>query len=273
MDAAECSTLVRGEGREMLVETTRPEDGIAVLRLNNPPLNLVTLEMTRQLGEALAGLAADPGVRAVVLAGAGERAFCAGSDVREFPGLRERVVAAKLRRENEVWDRLEDLPQPTVAAIHGWALGGGLELALCCDLRVMDDNARIGLPEIHLGVIPGSGGPIRLVRLIGQSRAKPLVYFGDPITAQEAERLGLVHRVVPRGQAVAAALDLARRLAAQPGQALRASKRLMSIADEAPRDAATVFALEQSDRIFRTNDVVEGVTAFLEKRPPRFRHQ
>jgi enoyl-CoA hydratase/carnithine racemase len=257
----------------MLVELTRPEDGIAVLRLNNPPLNLVTLEMTRQLGDALATLADDPAVRAVVLAGAGERAFCAGSDVREFPTLRERVVAAKLRLENEVWARLEDLPQPTIAAIHGWALGGGLELALCCDLRVTDDDARIGLPEIRLGVLPGSGGPIRLVRLIGQSRAKPLVYFGDPITAQEAEQLGLVHRVVPRGQAMAASLDLARRLAAQPAQALRASKRLMHVAGEAAHDTAIAFALEQSYRIFRTDDVLEGVTAFLEKRPPRFRHK
>jgi enoyl-CoA hydratase len=168
----------------MLVELIRPEDGIAVLRLNNPPLNLVTLEMTRQLGEALSTLADDRGVRAIVLAGAGERAFCVGSDVREFPMLRDRVVATKLHRENEVWNRLEDLPQPAVAAIHGWALGGGLELALCCDLRVMEEDARIGLPEIRLGVFPGSGGPIRLVRLIGQSRAKPVVYFGDPITAQ-----------------------------------------------------------------------------------------
>ncbi len=257
----------------MLVELARPEDGIAVIRLNNPPLNLVTREMTRQLGEALTALADDATLRAVVLAGAGERGFCAGSDVREFSAIREQVVAAKLRRENDVWSRLEDLPQPTVAAVHGWALGGGLELALCCDLRVMDEDARIGLPEIHLGVFPGSGGPIRLVRLIGQSRAKALVYFGDPITAGDAERLGLVHRVVPRGQAIAAAVELARRLAGQPALALQAGKRLMHVAGETSRDTAIAFALEQSDRIFRTGDMLEGVTAFLEKRAPRFQHR
>lgn len=257
----------------MLVELTRPEDGVALVRLNNPPLNLVTLEMTRQLGDALAAIAEDPTVRAVVLTGAGERGFCAGSDVREFPALRERAVETKLRRENDVWTRLEDLPQPTIAALHGWALGGGFELALCCDLRVMDDDARIGLPEIRLGVFPGSGGPIRLVRLLGQSRAKALVYFGDPVTARDAERLGLVHQVVPSGRAAAAAFDLARRLAAQPAQAIQASKRVMRIADAAPRDTALAFALEQSDRIFRTDDMVEGVAAFLEKRPPRFRHR
>jgi len=257
----------------MLVELARPEDGIALLRLNNPPLNPVTVEMTRQLGEALAALADDSTVRAVVLAGAGDRGFCAGSDVREFPALRERAVEAKLGRENDVWTRLEELPQPTVAAIHGWALGGGFELALCCDLRVTDDDATLGLPEIRLGVFPGSGGPIRLVRLIGQSRAKALVYLGDPITAREAERLGLVHRVVPRGQAAHAALDLARRLAAQPAQAIQASKRVMRAADSLPRDAAIAFALEESGRIFRTDDMMEGVAAFLEKRPPRFRHR
>lgn len=262
-----------GWSEQMLVELTRPEDGVAMLRLNNPPLNLVTLEMTRQLGEALATLADDTAVRAIVLTGAGERGFCAGSDVREFPALREHAVAAKLRRENDVWTRMEDLPQPTVAAIHGWALGGGFELALCCDLRVMDDDARLGLPEIRLGVFPGSGGPIRLVRLIGQSRAKALVYFGDPITAQDAEHLGLVHRVVPKGQATAAALDLACRLAAQPAQAMQASKRVMHVANTATRDTALAFALEQSDRVFRTDDMAEGVAAFLEKRLPRFRHR
>ena len=256
----------------MLVELERPEDGIAVLRLNNPPLNLVTLEMTRQLDDALGALADDRRVRAVVVAGAGERAFCVGSDVREFPMVRDRVVATKLHRENEVWNRLEDLPQPTVAAIQGWALGGGLELALCCDLRVMEEDAWIGLPEIRLGVFPGSGGPIRLVRLVGQSRAKPVVYFGDPIAAQDAAHLGLIHRVVPRGQAMAGAMDLARRLAGQPALAIQASKRLMGVAAEADRDTAVGFALEQSHRIFQTDDMLEGVTAFLEKRTPRFRH-
>jgi enoyl-CoA hydratase/carnithine racemase len=162
----------------MLVELSRPADGVAVLELNNPPLNLVTLELTRRLGGHLRALAADQSVRAVIVAGAGERAFCAGSDVREFGQVRERVVDAKLRRENAVWTQLEDLPQPTIAAIDGWALGGGFELALCCDLRVMAENARAGLPELSLGVFPGTGGPLRLARLVGESRAKGLLYLG-----------------------------------------------------------------------------------------------
>ena len=137
---------------------------------------------------------------------------------------------------------------------------------------VMEEDARIGLPEIRLGVFPGSGGPIRLVRLVGQSRAKPVVYFGDPIAAQDAAHLGLIHRVVPRGQAMAGAMDLARRLAGQPALAIQAGKRLMGVAAEADRDTAVGFALEQSHRIFQTDDMLEGVTAFLEKRTPRFRH-
>jgi enoyl-CoA hydratase len=256
----------------MLVRLSRPEDGIAVLELNNPPLNLVTLELTRQLGKALDALAADGSVRAVVVAGAGEKAFCAGSDVREFPRVRDRVVEMKLRRENAVWTQLEDLPQPTVAAIEGWALGGGFELALCCDLRVLAEDARIGLPEIRLGVFPGTGGPLRLRRLIGESRAKALLYLGDTVPAGAAAAVGIACRVVPRGQARAAALDLARRLAASPAAALQACKQAVRAAEPpAGRDAALQEALELSDRVFRSDDMLEGVAAFLEKRPARFR--
>jgi enoyl-CoA hydratase len=256
----------------MLVEVSRPEEAVAVLRLNNPPLNLVTLELTAELGSALRDLAADGSVRAVVVTGAGERAFCAGSDVREFPRVGADVVELKLRRENEVWTLLEDLPQPTVAAIHGFALGGGLELALCCDLRVADEHAQLGLPEIHLGIFPGTGGPLRLTRLIGAARAKELVYLGDPIGAPEARDLGLVHRLVPSHQALPAAIDLARRLAAQPARALQAAKRVIRAAVERGREGALAVALDESREVFRSSDMLEGVAAFLEKRPPRYRH-
>lgn len=257
----------------MLVVPSKPAEGVALVELNNPPLNLVTLELTRRLGETLEALAADRAVRAVVVAGAGAKAFCAGSDVREFPDVRDQVVAAKLRRENAVWTQLEDLPQPVIAAIEGWALGGGFELALCCDLRILSEDARVGLPEIHLGVIPGTGGPLRLTRLIGESRAKSLLYLGEQISAAEAHALGIAHRVVPRGEARAAAVDLARRLAALPAEALRACKRAVRAAETLGRDAALEYALELSGRVFRSEDVLEGVAAFLEKRPPRFRHR
>jgi len=257
----------------MLVNVSRPDDGVALVELNNPPLNLVTLDLTRQLGETLDALAADDAVRAVIVAGSGDRAFCAGSDIREFPQVRDRVVDAKLRRENAVWTQLEDLPQPTIAAIEGSALGGGFELALCCDLRILSEHARVGLPEIHLAVIPGTGGPLRLSRLIGESRAKSWLYLGEACSAANAHALGIAHQVVPRGQARAAALDLARRLAEAPAGALQGCKRAVRAADHLDRDAALEYALELSDRVFRSEDVLEGVAAFLEKRPARFRHR
>lgn len=257
----------------MLVETLRPEEGVAVVRLNNPPLNLVTRELTRQLEQALVAIASDTAIRAVVVTGAGDRAFCAGSDIHEFGEVRENVIAEKLQRENAVWTQLEDLPQPTVAAIHAPALGGGFELALCCDLRVLDDGARVGLPEIRLGVFPGTGGPLRLTRLVGEARAKALIYFGDSIAAEEARALGLVNHVVPHGRTQEAALGLARRLAAQPAQAVQAAKRSVRAASEMGRAAALEHALHLSEHVFRTEDMLEGVAAFLEKRPPEFRHR
>lgn len=257
----------------MLVGLSRPGDGVAVVELNNPPLNLVTLDLTRQLGEVLDAVASDGSVRAVIVAGGGGRAFCAGSDVREFAPVRDRVVEAKLRRENAVWTQLEDLPQPTIAAIEGWALGGGLELALCCDLRVIAEDARVGLPEVHLGVFPGTGGPLRLARLIGESRAKSLLYLGDTLAAADALALGIAYQTVPRGEARTAALALARRLADAPAQAVQACKRAVRAAGDMERDAALEYALELSGRVFRSEDVLEGASAFLEKRPPRFRHR
>lgn len=143
-----------------LVLLERYNDGVAVLTVNNPPLNLFTLAMTRAFDWRLREIAVDPGIRAVVLTGSGTKAFGAGSDIKEFKEMFEsgQVIDRKLRYENEVFTRLEDLPQPTVAAIRGVALGGGLELALCCDLRVAGQSSRLGLPEVKLGVFPGSGG-------------------------------------------------------------------------------------------------------------------
>ncbi len=178
----------------------RVEDGVAVLTLNNPPLNLVTLELTRQLDRALDRLASDPEARALVLTGAGERAFCAGSDIREFPKVADDVIGKKLAAENRAYSKVDDFPKPTIAAIAGLAYGGGLELAVCCDLLVVEANARLALPEIKLGVFPGSGGTVRVTRRIGEGRAKEMMYFGDPIEPQTALAWGLVNRVVPVGR-------------------------------------------------------------------------
>lgn len=245
-------------------------DAVAELELRNPPLNLVTVELTRQLREALKQLAASSEVRAVVVSGSGTRAFCAGSDVSEFTALHGRASEGKLLLEKLVYRQLADLPVPTIAAIEGNALGGGLELALCCDLRVASTTARFGMPEVGLGVIPGSGGTQRLPRIIGQARAKELILVGDLIDATEADRIGLVNRVVDEGKAHPTARALADRIATRGPVAVREAKRLLDLAVEAQLDAGLAAELDASERVFAGEDVLEGAKAFFEKRPPDF---
>ncbi|MEO8511350.1 MAG: enoyl-CoA hydratase-related protein [Chloroflexota bacterium] len=243
---------------------------VAELTLDNPPLNLVTAELTSELGAALRRVAADPRVRVLVVTGAGDRAFCAGSHVGEFEGLRGRVGEGKLLLEKAVYRQLADLAVPTIAAIEGAALGGGLELALCCDLRVASERATLGMPEVRLGVIPGSGGTQRLPRVVGPARAKELILSGEILDAATAERYGLVNRVVPTGGAMTAARELAATIAQRGPFAVREAKRLIDIALETELDAGLAAELDASERVFSSNDMIEGATAFFEKRPPEF---
>jgi enoyl-CoA hydratase len=248
------------------------EDGVAILTLNNPPLNVTTLEMTRALDALVSRLAADPAVRVLVLTGSGSRAFCAGSDIKEFPAVADAVVAKKLGRENAVFSRIAEFPKPTIAALNGLAFGGGLELAVCCDLIVAEAGTKVALPEIKLGVFPGSGGTIRVTRRIGEGRAKELMFFGEPIAAETALAWGLVNRVVPRGEALKTAVTLAHELAAGPAEALRLCKRSIGMAFDRPERDAVEATLALSERAFATADCAEGVRAFFAKEPPRFRH-
>jgi enoyl-CoA hydratase len=243
-------------------------DGVMQVVLNNPPLNLVTLALSERLLEVTGDLEHDE-VRVVVLAGAGGT-FCAGADIKEFASVRDRVVEKKLARENEAFGGIEVLSKPTIAAIEGAALGGGCELALACDLRVMAEDARIGLPEVKLGVVPGSGGLYRLPRLIGPARSMELMYLGEPVGAHEAERIGLVNTVVPAGEALARAVSLAREIASRPREAVATIKRGVRQSPALSHEEAVQLTLELSDYVFRTEDAEEGYRAFLEKREPRF---
>jgi enoyl-CoA hydratase len=249
-------------------------DGVATLTLNNPPLNLVTLELTRQLSAILDRLAADPAVRALVLTGAGERAFCAGSDLTEFPSMMGPglVVPMKLAPENETYSKVDDFPKPTIAAIRGLAFGGGLELAVCCDLIVVEEGTRLCLPEIKLGVFPGSGGTVRVTRRIGEGRAKEMMFFGEPIEAETGLAWGLVNRIVPRGSSLAVAQEMAGRLAKLPSQALQLCKRAVDDSFDTTEDEAIARTLRLSDKAFGTADCSEGVRAFFAKETPRFSH-
>ena len=248
-------------------------DGIALLTLNEPPLNLVTRAMTAELEAALDRLAADPEARVMVVTGAGERAFCVGSDIAEFPDVADAVVEKKMRAETRTWSKLATFPKPTIAAIRGAALGGGLELAVCCDLLVAEEDSRLALPEVKLGVFPGAGGTYRVTRRIGAGRAKEMMFLGEPVDARRALEWGLVNRVVPRGEALNEAMALARTLAALPGQALQVCKEAIGFALDLPEDAALERGLELIERVFATDDCKEGVRAFFARETPRFTHR
>jgi enoyl-CoA hydratase len=243
---------------------------VAHLELVNPPLNLFTGELVLALREALRAIEAADDVRAVMVSGRGERAFSAGSHVGEFEDQAGEAGRDRHQLDQDVWRQLADLPMPTIAAIEGHCLGGGLELALCCDIRIASETAKLGLPEVKLAVIPGGGGTQRLPRVVGATRAKELILTGRVLTAREAETIGLVNRVVPAGGAVAAARELGSEIAARGPVAVREAKRLIDTALDRDIGAGLAAEFEASERIFATEDMVEGARAFFEKRDPDY---
>lgn len=247
------------------------EDGVAVLARDNPPLNLTTLELTRALHAELTRLAADDHVRVLILT-TGGRAFGAGSDIKEFDALIAAgdVVERKMAFENETFTMLADFPRPTIAALAGDAYGGGLELALCCDLVIAEAGVKVGFPEVKLGVLPGSGGAARAVRRIGQARVSEMILFGDPVGAETACAWGLVNAVVDKGQAMVVAQRWAARLAAGSAVALEACKQAIRDAVNAPVDVAIGRSLELTRQTYAAADIREGVRAFFAKEQPRF---
>jgi enoyl-CoA hydratase len=249
---------------EPLVLLDRRDDGVAVLRLNRPPLNPLSRALLGQLTTSATDLAGDPTVKAVVVTG-GDRAFAAGADIDEFGGPAEaRVVAAGFRAAG---DALGAIPRPVIAAISGYALGGGFELALACDLRIAADSARLGQPEILLGIIPGGGGTQRLTRLVGPARAKELCWSGRQVRADEALALGLVDRVVPAPELEAAALEWAGAFASGAVVAMGQIKR--AIDEGADLALATALDLEAECFVdcFVTEDAATGIASFKEHGP------
>jgi enoyl-CoA hydratase/carnithine racemase len=243
---------------------------VAVVELDNGPLNLVDVAAMEQLDAALDQVQADGKTRAVVLAATGDRAFCAGSDVKEFEGLHRRVAQGKLLYEKYVYRKLAEAALPTIAAIENDALGGGLELALCCDIRIAAVHARLGMPEVRLGVIPGSGGTQRLPAVVGPAHAKELIFTGELIDAGWAERIGLVNRVVETGRARLEALAMAETIAERGPLAVGEAKRLVEHSRDVEIDAGLAAELDASDRVFSSEDMLEGARAFFAKRPPDF---
>ena len=245
---------------------------VAQLRFNNPPLNLVSDEVLTELDAALAQLeAAEPGdVRAVVVTG-GELTFSAGSDVKAFESHTGAAGRPHFTREEAAFSRLARLPMPTIAAIEGNALGGGLELALACDIRVCSEKAKLGLPEVRLAVTPGAGGTQRLSRVVGSGRAKEMTLTGRILDAHEAERIGLVSRVVVAGEAVAVAREIGDEIAQRGPLAVREVKRLIDQSTELGIDDGIYAEIDASERVFSSEDMLEGAHAFFEKRTPVYR--
>jgi enoyl-CoA hydratase len=242
-----------------IVVTERPHEHVALVRLNRPKvLNALSNAVAAKLAEAFEALANDGVTRAIVLTG-DDRAFAAGADIAEFAAEGPRL---------EIWDRLWAIELPIVAAVRGLALGGGLELAMSCDLMVVADDARLGQPEINLGVMPGAGGTQRLTRAVGKALATEMVLLGRELSGREAELHGLANRAVPAERVLPVALDLAKRLARQAPVAVRAAKRAIASSFEQSLHAGLIDERRAFQDLLKTDDAREGVGAFLEKRRP-----
>ena len=255
---------------------TSTTGGIAIITLNNPPLNVVTVELTAALGRILDSFTTDASVRAVVLTGAGERAFCAGSDIKEvasFVGPEGRVLERKMIGENAIYSKLAGFKKPTIAALNGSALGGGLELAVCCDLLVAAENVKLSLPEVKIGVFPGAGGTVRVARRIGEGRAKEMMFLGEPIDAATALSWGLINRVAPAGKALEASIELAGQLADLATGAIGICKEAIRLGQNLAEGDAIEATLPLIEKAFEADEIQEGVRAFLAKEKPRFRRR
>jgi enoyl-CoA hydratase/carnithine racemase len=248
------------------------EDGaVATIQLHRPEKkNSLNSEMREELADVLHELARKSAIRALVIAGSDE-IFCAGADIGEMGGPASAEASYRHAREFQVlFDQVESLPQPVIAAVSGYALGGGCELALAADFRMASETARFGLPEIKIGAFPGGGGTQRLARLVGSAKAKEMILIGDPIGAEEARAIGLVMKVVSKNQHLAEAIVLANKLAALPRLALQASKMLINRSHDVDLATGLEFEARTFAAIAHTHDLAEGTQAFLEKRKPNF---
>ena len=260
------------DGKKLQYVSWMNEEGVTTVFLSNGPLNVLNSGVIADLIQCADEIRDNSSVRAVVITGSGERAFSAGGDIEEFPKILQGKDAKEFWRQNRVpMQKFAALPQPMIAAVNGLAYGGGAELTMVCDLRIASETAKFCLPEIKIGLFPDGGGTQRLPRLIGAARAKEMMFLGEPISAEEAFRIGLVNKVVPAGETLPVAQALGRRLAGMPAAALRFIKRAVDEGSE--MDLQEGLRLEGTlfDEVFETADAKEGIGAFLEKRKPRFK--
>ena len=246
-------------------------ENFAIVTIDNPPMNVLSNKVAEELCAAFAELEQADEVVSVILTGKGERAFMAGADIKEFPQMMNGENLEKPSKKGEVYQIIHSFPKPTIAYLNGHTLGGGLELALACDMRISSKDVQLGLPEVKLGLFPGGGGTQRLPRLIGEAKAKELMFTGSPITAGEALQLGIINQISENG------IEDAKRLAAKIGrhslQALKRIKQAVNEGNEKPLDEGLALESKLFKEMFETEDVKEGIQAFIEKRRPVFTHR
>jgi enoyl-CoA hydratase len=249
------------------------QESIAILTINRPQvLNTLDRATMLELSAAVDQLGHDDQVRCMIITGAGQKAFVAGADINELRAIPTAADGAAFAAwGQDILFKIENLDKPVIASINGYALGGGCELAMACDIRVAADSAKLGQPQINLGILPGFGGTQRLPRLVGKGRAKWLILTGEVITADEAHRIGLVDFVVPAAELNSFTWDLARRIASKAPLAVTWAKRSINVGSETHLTAACAYEASQFGLICGTEDRIEGTTAFLEKRTPQFK--
>ncbi len=248
------------------------DDGVGTIRLDRPPVNALNAQVSRELAGAVVEAGQDERVRSVIVWG-GEKVFAAGADVKEMRELDAVKMYAYITEFQDVFTRLQRLPKITIAAIEGYALGGGCELALACDFRICADDSKLGQPEILLGVIPGAGGTQRLPRLVGPAKAKDMVFTGRTVRSQEALDIGLVDQVAPSGEVRVAAQKLGRRYAAGPSVALRSAKQAIDQGLEVDLDSGLSIERQAFAALFATEDQEAGMRSFVEHGPGKAEFQ
>ncbi|MGG0177213.1 enoyl-CoA hydratase/isomerase family protein [Gottfriedia acidiceleris] len=255
----------------MTLVKVEKQEHFAIVTIDNPPMNALSAAVKEEIRNAFLELNADQGVLVIILTGAGQKAFMAGADIKELP---QRIgnpnLIPQFMKNHEMFNNIDYSLKPTIAVLNGYTLGGGCELALTCDLRIAEEHALIGVPEVKLGLLPGAGGTQRLPRLIGEAKAKELLFTGDHITASEALSIGLVNRVVPTGFGLEEAIKLAKKICKNSPSALKNIKKAVDEGMEIELSKGLAREAELFQELFLKEDAKEGVQAFLEKRKPQF---
>ncbi|MFD4928203.1 enoyl-CoA hydratase/isomerase family protein [Peribacillus butanolivorans] len=250
------------------------ENKLAIVTIDNPPLNVISKNVFKGLLEVFTELEEDNETVAILITGAGDIAFAAGADIKEFPQMMGNPnMKETVRESHAILNKIDTFPKPTIAVLNGMTLGGGCELALACDLRVAEAQVQIGLPEVKLGLFPGAGGTQRLSRLVGNAKAKEIIFTGDSLNANEAEKIGLVNKVVEQGCGLTEAKNLASRMTRHSLQALSRIKKAINEGSESTLEQGLEIETNLFEEIFQTEDLKEGVSAFLDKRKPAFLHR